>query len=365
MNIIINRSDAIGDTLLTMPMAKFIKVHIPNVKIIFIIAPISVELFTNHPYVDDIWILDPKSSSGLKFNFLKNKFKRFKADAYFHVGGSHVPSFVAWMNRIKIRGGIKSKWQSFVFLNKAIRQHRSFVAMHESDYNISLLQPLGISYDFAKRYLYKPQIRITETELTTHLRSFIEDLNKENKQTDKPLFFVHPGMTGHTLNWSSRNYARLIFKMEQLQPNKYTFVISYTPSDEKFLVALRDYLKFNMTDQLENRVYFFDGSKRGLRHYMSILSQAQMFIGPSTGTTHIANTLGVKHVGLYSPIKVQSSLRWGPFSRHKKLTKVIVPDVVCGELNQCSGATCPYFQCMDKVEVDDVLEAVRQLSSTK
>jgi heptosyltransferase III len=363
MNIVINRSDAIGDTLLTMPMAKFIKVHIPHAKIIFIISPRSKDLFTNHPYVDDIWILDPKSKS--QSNYLRKCFSSLKIDAYFHVGGSHLPTYIAWLNRVKIRGGLKSKWQTFIFLNNAIRQHRSFVAMHESDYNISLLQPLGFDYDFSQREKFKPEINLSETELTTHLRSFIEDMKEQNKITDKPYFFIHPGMTGHTLNWSSRNYARLVFKMEQLQPNKYTYIISYTPGDERFLVALRDYFNANLSEELEQRVYFFDGSKRGLRHYMSILSQAAIFIGPSTGTTHIANTLGVKHVGLYSPIKVQSSLRWGPFTRKEDSTRVIVPDVVCGELNQCSGETCPYYQCMDKVEVDDVLEAVRQLVTTE
>jgi heptosyltransferase III len=363
MKVIINRSDAIGDTLLTMPMAKFIKDHLPQSKIVFIISAKSKDLFILHKYIDETWVLDHKLGIEKKIHFLNQKFKEFNPDAYFHVGGSHVPSFVAWKNRVKLRGGLQSKWQSFIFLNKAIRQHRSFVAMHESDYNIMLLRPLGFTYDFSKREQYKPQINLSETELTTHLRSFVEDLREQNKTIGRPFFFIHPGMTGHTLNWSSRNYARLVFKMEQLQPNKYIFIISHTASDEPFLVALRDYFKANLSDELSKRVYFFDGIKRGLRHYMSILSQADIFVGPSTGTTHIANTLGIKQVGIYSPIKAQSSFRWGPFSRNHDKTKVIVPDVVCGELNQCSGLSCPYYPCMDKVEVDDVLEAVRQLNA--
>jgi len=232
MNIVINRSDAIGDTLLTMPMAKFIKAHLPKAKIIFIISPKSKDLFINHPYVDDIWTLDPKEKS--QTNYLRKCFSKFKTDAYFHVGGSHFPTYAAWLSNVKIRGGLKSKWQTFVFLNKAIRQHRSFVAMHESDYNISLLQPLGLDYDFSKRDQYRPEIKITETELTTHLRSFVEDMQSQNKTTGKPLFFIHPGMSGHTLNWSSRNYARLVLKMEQLQPLKYIFIISYTPAGQYF-----------------------------------------------------------------------------------------------------------------------------------
>jgi len=364
MKIIINRSDAIGDTVLTMPMAKFIKSKIPGAQIVFIISPRCTDMFKDHPYVDEVWPMDLKRGSRSVRRYLKKKFKSFEPDAYFHVGGSHIPSYIAWLSRVKIRGGLKSKWQSFVFLNKAIRQHRSFVAMHESCYNIGLLQALDLEYDFKLRDDYVPQINISHDESSGNFDLFREDLKSSEKEIDKPLIFIHPGMTGHTLNWSSRNYARLVLKMEKNYPGKYSYIISHTPSDEKYLISLRDYFKSNVKDDLNNRIYFFDGSRRGLRHYMSVLQNAEFFIGPSTGTLHLANTLGVKHVGIYSPIKVQSSLRWGPFKRDEKLNRVIVPDVVCGELKQCSGETCPYYQCMDKVEVDDVLEAVRQLLVT-
>ena len=31
----------------------------------------------------------------------------------------------------------------------------------------------------------------------------------------KSMIVIHPGMTGHTLNWSSRNYGRLIQELNQ------------------------------------------------------------------------------------------------------------------------------------------------------
>ncbi len=46
---------------------------------------------------------------------------------------------------------------------------------------------------------------------------------------------------------------------------------------------------------------------------MNLISNASLFIGPSTGPTHIANALGIHTISIYSPIKVQSALRWSPF----------------------------------------------------
>lgn len=361
LNVVINRTDAIGDTLLTLPMAKFIKEKFPNSKVAFIISSKCEDLFKDHPYVDEYWILDHKQNFFRKQSFLNNKFSEFKPDTYFHVGGSHIPSFIAWKNRIEFRGGLKSKWQSFAFLNKAVRQSRSLVSMHESDYNLNLLSPLGVTYKSSEREQFSPEIHIKEEAKKSALEAFHNDLKDEGSECLEKYIIIHPGMTGHTLNWSSRNYARLISRIEREKPGVFNFVISHTPSDEKFLTGLREQLTREDYKFLEKKVSFFNGMKRGLSDYMAFLSQAEIFIGPSTGTTHIANTLGVKMIGIYSPIKVQSALRWGPFHRNEK-TKIIVPDVVCGEQFECSGRSCPYYECMAKIEVEDIYNAIKEFS---
>ena len=82
------------------------------------------------------------------------------------------------------------------------------------------------------------------------------------------------------------------------------------------------------------------------------MKNASLFVGPSTGTTHIANALDIPQIAIYSPIKVQSALRWGPYKQGDKV-KVLVPDVVCGETKHCAGASCPYYECMSKIEVEE------------
>lgn len=365
MRVIINRSDAIGDTLLTMPMAKVIKESNPSAKICFIISPRSEDLFPDHPYIDEYWVLDHSNSTFSKLNFLNKKIKNFKATHYFHVGGSHLPTVAAFMNKIPFRGGLKSKWSSFLFLNNALRQKRSLVTMHESEYNISLLSKMGIDYNADQRNSFSPQIRLSQTELHQSEEYLKDELKKNGLNSDRPMIVIHPGMTGHTLNWASRNYGRLIERIENDSPNQYNFIISHTPSDEKFLSGIREFLESEDHNSLKKNVFFLDGSLRGLRNYIGILAQAKAFIGPSTGTTHIANALDVPLVGLYSPIKVQSSLRWGPFKRNPDKVKIIVPDVVCGETIHCAGNACPYYECMAKVEVEDVFMAVKELIDTQ
>lgn len=364
MNVVINRTDAIGDTILTLPMGKFIKEKFKGAKVAFIVSPVCKDLFVNHPYVDECWVLDKNQSLYKKNKFLKEKFKVFKADTFFHVGGSHLPAMIAWKLGIPFRGGLKSKWQSFVFLNKAVRQSRSLVSMHESDYNLNLLSPLGVTYKSIEKELFQPEISISLKETEVAKNEFLNEKELKAPKGGIETLVIHPGMTGHTLNWASRNYARLISRIEKEMPGRFTFVISFTPSDEKFLTGLREQLARDDYAYLKEKVLFLDGSIKGLRNYISFLTTADIFIGPSTGTTHIANTLGLKMIGLYSPIKVQSASRWGPFNRNEK-TKIIVPDVVCGEQTNCAGRICPYFECMAKIEVEDVFNAISELSEFK
>jgi ADP-heptose:LPS heptosyltransferase len=359
VKILINRTDAIGDTILTTPIAARLREKYPDADIRFLTSPICAPLFDDHPIINGAFVYNKKKSIFKRFSILSRIFKDFTPDIYIFAGGDQVVSFYAWLKRIKIRAGLVSKWQSFLFLNKGRRQKRSLVTMHESDYNLNLLQSIDLDYDAKNRSVYAPKIFIDETKASSDIAEFNQVLKDKGLDPSKENIFIHPGMTGHTLNWSSRNYARLIDKMENQFPGKFNWIISHTPSDNSYLVGLKEHL--SKCEYLNNCVYFFDGSIKGLGHYMRILSSACAFVGPSTGTVHIANSLDVNVVGIYSPIKVQSSLRWGPFKRDDSKTRLVIPDVVCGEQFKCAGASCPYYECMSKIEVQDIINELSSL----
>lgn len=337
MKIIINRSDAIGDTLLTTPMAQKIKEYFPHAHITFIISPRIGDLLKNHPYIDDTWVLNDEIN-------LYQKFKEYRPTHYFYVGGSYKPGLLALITGVPFRGGLKSRWPSFLLLNHGVRQKRSKVEMHEVEYNLELLSPLGIPKGPVDRKKYRPVLKLTEEE--------IENALIKMGLKDKKYIVVHPGMSGHTLNWPSDKYARLIEQIDETYPGKFTFVVSFTPTDGPYLKGLKD---------CALDLLFLDGAKLGLRNYMGILKNASIFIGPSTGPTHMANALGVKLVGIYSPIKVQSALRWAPYDVDETMTRVATPNVTCGETIKCAREACPYFECMEKIEVKEMVNHIKEL----
>ncbi len=365
MNVLINRTDAIGDLILTLPMIVLLKKEMPEANITLVVAERTMPVVVNNPFIDNIWVIPQGLSFFQELIFLVKKFRQHSFESYFFIGGKQWISALAFFFRVKIRGGILSRPLSYLFLNKGLRQQRSLVEMHESDYNMRLLEVLGIKYDYQKKEDYRPRIFLTDQERTQALQNFQLSLTSQGIDHSfvKSMIFIHPGMSGHTLNWPILDYAKMIELIEKRHPGKFLFVISHTPSDRLYV----DLLKESIVVKEDNRplIYYFNGAIHGLRNYMSILERAQLFIGPSTGTTHLAHALDVDLIGIYSPIKVQSVWRWGPYSYHTKKSRVVIPDVICSEQFKCALEKCPYYECMGKLEIEEVLEEVDGILLTK
>ena len=261
-----------------------------------------------------------------RFRFCGSVFGIFPLPSICMWGAKWRPIFAHGFLRIKTRGGLLSKWWSFLFLNKGVRQSRTREGLHERDYNLAILWPLGMSGDGGETFC--PRLQLGREEVTDFRREL------GIPQFVGGLIVLHPGMRGHTVNWPSLNYAKLAVLLERRNPGRYVYVFGHTPSDEVYIAPIREY--FRECQGEGPRCFFFDGSLKGLRHYMGLLSQASCVVAPSTGITHLANALGVGQVGLYGPVEVQSPRRWGPCRRGSQV-KVLVPEVSCPEYSSCRG----------------------------
>lgn len=344
MRVLINRTDAIGDCLLTTPIARFIKSKRSEAYIGFIVSPRSGELINLCEGVDEVHILDPHWGLFKKWSFLFKLFWRFKADAFFHLGGSFLPSFFAFLFLTPFRGGLKSRPLSFLLLNKGMRQSRRLVEKHESLYNIDVAGPLVGNYQNEDLLHFAPKINLNNSMVDKGLEGL-------NEGSSKPFILIHPGMSGHTLNWPSENYGKLIVKLFDHFRDKYQIVVSFTPSDHPYLMGLKEELK--EFPDVSKKVQFFDGSKEGLVHFTHLMGQASLLIAPSTGTTHMANALGVPQIAFYSPIKVQSQKRWGPYIRGENVI-VHEPAVEVFQEKGLAEEEELYAQSMAKIPVDEV-----------
>ncbi|MFN8370258.1 MAG: glycosyltransferase family 9 protein [Bacteriovoracaceae bacterium] len=152
-----------------------------------------------------------------------------------------------------------------------------------------------------------------------------------------------------------------ISEIDKQYPAYFSFVISFTPSDKRYLVGIENEFSKLNDENLKARICFFDGSKKGLSDYVGVLNSATLFVGPSTGPLHLSNILGRSLVGIYSPIKVQSIQRWGPWFGEQNNCRVITPEVACAETFECAKSACRHYECMAKIELIKVLKLVKEI----
>lgn len=350
MKILINRTDAIGDTLLSIPLGRLIKYFHPEAKLGLIVSPRSAKLIELCEGIDQVFTLETKVNRSQKWQQCKSFFEEFSPDYYFHMGGDFTPSAYAYFKRVPFRGGLVSKIPSFLFLNRGVRQSRSQVLKHESEYNMDLAAPMGIFWNQELKQQHSDELApVFKMDKTLQ-----EEIRKDRFHYEgRKLIFIHPGMSGHTLNWPNECYGQLANLLDQEFGDSHKIIISFTPGDLRYVEGMKAAMNKHT---LENAI-FFDGSQKGLVDFTYALSLADLFIGPSTGTTHMANALGLKQVALYSPIKVQSVKRWGPFYRNQK---VVVFSPTPDNVDKWG-----VDKSMASISVDEVFQCCRRLISNE
>jgi ADP-heptose:LPS heptosyltransferase len=246
--------------------------------------------------------------------------------------------------RVRYRVGPLSKPHSYLTYNRGIRQRRSNVEMHETDYNLQLLRRLGIRVGTRN---VETSIHLSD-ETRARGRQWLEE---QGWKREAPLVAVHPGMGGSALNWPEPHYVELI---RNLLKDGRQVLVTGGPAEGSLLVRIRDAL-----GAVGEKAYFYGlpgAPEEKVDLLAGIFNLADLVIAPSTGPLHLAVALGKPVVTFYPPIRVQSALRWGPYLRDDTRASVIVPEVYCGEEFRCRGTLCNYYPCMKSLTITQALE---------
>lgn len=238
-------------------------------------------------------------------------------------------SLLCFLAGVRVRGGRRSQWHSYLFLNKGLRQSRSQSDKHESEYNFELLNHV-LNIHNPKR---------------PHLDLFVPEsktiLNKFGLQAKK-YYVVHPGMAGSSRNANTSFYLQVIKNYSE----KDTVVITGTKADLPYIEPLKEKLSG------EQNILWLNEKLNG-RELIAVVQESIATVAPSTGVVHLAASTGTKTLGIYSPVQTQWPRRWGPRGNDIQIFK---PNVTCPGTRNCLFKACPHFDCMDSLKPEALLE---------
>ncbi|MBC7691632.1 MAG: glycosyltransferase family 9 protein [Methylotenera sp.] len=352
LNILVARPDRLGDVLLSTPVFSVLKKHYPHARITALVRDPVVSVLKGLSSIDDILVFDPeRKHAGVRGFFTLMEEIRNRNFQISVVLQSHLKVAAALYGAgVPNRLGPLGKPHSYFFYNRGVRQRRSQVEMHETDYNLQLLRKLGI----------RPLSRVISTEAhvsegaLAYSRVWLENqgISLEKSPDKRKLIIVHPGMGGSALNWPEKHYLDLI---RALLKEKHQVLVTGGPTEGPLLKRIQDELATSA-----EKPFFYGGPGTGTVDYLAgLMTYADLIIAPSTGPLHLAVALGKPVVSFYPPVRVQSAIRWGPYMTDETKASVLVPEVYCGQDFNCIGSLCNYHPCMKSLTVNQALEQVR------
>jgi lipopolysaccharide heptosyltransferase II len=333
-NILIVRTDRIGDVVLSLPLAKKIKEKYPDSKVSFLVRDYTKDLVTNHPYIDEVLVLKEVKSKPVLFENVE-LIKKYNFDTAVIVYPTFKISLIIFLSGIKIRIGSGYRLYSFLF-NKKVFEHRKEALKHELEYNLSLLTHLGIESDYGINNV-SFDINIDKSSLNNAERK----LTEAGMEKDEQFVVIHPGSGGSAVDLPIDKFSELINLLTQ---NKIKIVLT---GNEK---------EHTVCEKLKLNDYVFNlAGKFNLKELIAIISKCSLLVANSTGPIHIAAALGKYTFGFYPKVRVCSAKRWGPYTDKKFIYE---PEIDC---DNCTVEQCNKLNCMNSINIKKVYQDISKV----
>ena len=330
-NIIISRTDSIGDVVLTLPVAAVLKEHFPNIKIGFLGKEYTRAVVNTCKYVDEFIELN---------DFMTRKITVCGQSPEAILHELPVPTIAkrAKQLQIPLRIGTTNRLYHWFTCNRLVKLSRKNSDLHEAQLNIKLLKALGIDKEYSLKNIANLYGFEKIQPLPARLSQLIE-IEKFN-------LILHPKSQGNGREWPLENYKLLI---QSLDNNLYNIFISGTEKERKALQPL--------LEETNELVMDITGIMN-LPEFIAFIDACDGFVASGTGPLHIAAALGKNALGIFPPIRPVHPGRWAAVGTN---AQTFVVDKFCDDCRKNSNAC----NCMKEVQPAWIKNALDKLALAK
>ena len=314
MKVIISRTDAIGDVVLTLPMAGVLRELYPESRIYFLGRSYTREVVEASVYVDEFINWDEYKD--LPEAEAVENMKAIGADTIIHVFPNKQIARLSRRAGISQRIGTTNRIYHWLTCNTLVRLSRRHSPYHEAQLNLKLLVPLGAaalySLDEIGGYYGLTRLAPLAPDIAGRI-----DPHRFN-------LVLHPKSRGSAREWGLDNFGELI---RLLPKDRFNIFITGTAAEGDLVKPL-----------LNEHPGVVDLTGRlSLAELMTFLSRVDGLVAASTGPLHLAAALGINALGIYPPIKPMHPGRWAPIGPK---AAVFVKDTDCEACRKTGDCVC-------------------------
>lgn len=329
--VIISRTDSIGDVVLTLPVAGFVKQRWPQCRVVFLGAEYTHSIVDCCPDVDQFVSWTTLKDKSLDEQVMA--FEDLNADTILHVFPNKAVARIAKKAGIANRVGTSHRIFHWTTCNRLVNFSRKNSDLHESQLNLMLLKPFIDSLNPTLAQTAE-KLHFTAPQLSPELAQMID--------TQRFSLILHPKSKGSAREWGVENFARLI---ELLPEERFQIFISGTQAEG-------DLVRHSLIESYQDRITDITG-KMSLADFTAFIARCDALVAASTGPLHIAAVSGTNAIGIYPPMRPIHPGRWRPLG---KKVKVFVAEKECSDCRHTMQCRC--MQSITPEEVKEFLEEV-------
>lgn len=281
--VLIIRSGAVGDLILTLPVLTALKKRYDGISIDMMGDPVRLSLLKQCGYVDRVLAIDDRrytplfAPGGTPPGSVSRDLRQYDAIL------SYLPDpdgvFAENLRRFASGPVLTGRTRP----SDGRRVHMTGVLM-------DVLKPLGVD-----TIDEPPTIRLPLSTATADM---------QNLPSDRTLVAIHPGSGGLAKCWPADRYAALI---ERLIDRGYRAVVTFGPADDTVRRRILPYIP-------DQDVYIV--ADRPLDDMADLYGRCHAMIGNDSGMTHLAAAAGAPVIGLFGPT---DPAVWGPRGKQVRL----------------------------------------------
>jgi len=327
-NILVIRTGGIGDVLLTLPFFRTIKQEFPNVNIDIICMKRNinmVRIIDREIKFKNIYLIDKDFLA-----YILNKY-----DVIFNLDQSKydyiTPVLVKLLNgESKIGYDIK---------NRAIFYTHKVVYLHQEYETQSILNQL--------KY-FKINKKIKEDDLIIKNKRFFHSKNRLQKLYNIKNDYIIISIGG--LNPQNKLPNNVLIDVLNSIANKYNVVFIGSKQDKIDVCKI--------IKSMERDIFINLCGETSLVESLSLLKNANLFIGYDGGPLHMAVSVGCKTLSIWGPSLFQ---KWSPKNKEKNVfVKTFLPCQPCIYGRFPNFEKCPYNQkCLKDLKTEDIISKLK------
>lgn len=296
-NILIVRTDRIGDVVLTTPVIKALRKAYPMARITILVAKSTQSLVEGNPYLNEIMVDDRKGAHQGVFGFLRlaRKIRRQSFDVAFIFHTKRRYNLACFLAGIPMRIGYKNE-KFGILLTHPVKDIRHFGQKHEALCCLDLLKEVGI--ESSDLDFLVPMDKDCEDWASQWLSS--------NHIHGEEIIAIHAGSSDPAKCWSAEYFAKLIDSLEDRYNSKIILIGGpETVQQSTAIMQLCVRKPYDLTGQTS------------LAQTTSLLRRCRLLISNDSGPVHIASALGIYVISLF--MRNQPGInpeRWRPLSNN-------------------------------------------------